>query len=85
MEVVQRFLKNFEELYEQFKDGQFPEILSQWRRLSKTIGRYVEVHKKGRTVYGEAVGITKDGVLILELDDGTLKKVISGECIHLPH
>ena len=85
VEVVQRFLKNFEELYEQFKDGQFPEILSQWRRLSKTIGRYVEVHKKGRTVYGEAVGITKDGVLILELDDGTLKKVISGECIHLPH
>ncbi len=82
--VVQRFLKNFEELYEEFKDSQFPEILSEWRRLSKTIGRYVEVHKKGRIVYGEAVGITKDGILVLELDDGTLRKIISGECIHLP-
>ena len=83
-EVVQKFLINFEELYEKFKDDQFPEILSQWRRLSKTIGRYVEVHKTGRNVYGEAVGITKDGILVLELDDGSLRKIISGECIHLP-
>lgn len=84
VEVVQKFLINFEELYEKFKDGQFPEILSEWRRLSKTVGRYVEVHKKGHIVYGEAVGITKDGILVLELDDGSLRKVISGECIHLP-
>jgi len=84
VEVVQRFLENFEAIYEEFKEGGFPEILSQWRRLSKTIGRKVEVHKKGRVVFGEAVGINRDGALILELEDGTLTKVISGECIHRP-
>ncbi len=83
-ELVQRFLQRFEILYEQFKEGDFRDILNQWRRLSSTIGTYVEVHKKGRTVYGEAVGVNKDGKLILELDDGTLRKVISGECIHVP-
>ncbi|MEN6329433.1 MAG: biotin--[acetyl-CoA-carboxylase] ligase [Methanobacteriaceae archaeon] len=84
VEIVQKFLKNFEEKYEEFINGGFPEILSQWRRLSKTIGMKVEVHKKGRVVVGEAVGINRDGALILELEDGTLKKVISGECVHRP-
>jgi BirA family biotin operon repressor/biotin-[acetyl-CoA-carboxylase] ligase len=82
--LVQKFLKNFEDLYEDFKEGKFPEILAEWRRMSKTIGRKVEVRKTGRVVYGEAVGINKDGVLILELEDGSLRKVLSGECIHLP-
>jgi BirA family biotin operon repressor/biotin-[acetyl-CoA-carboxylase] ligase len=84
VEVVQKFLENFEEVYEDFKKGQFQDILTQWRRLSKTIGREVEVHKKGRLVVGEAVGINRDGALILELEDGSLRKVISGECIHRP-
>lgn len=82
VEVVQAFLSNFENLYNEFKADGFSEILKEWRRLSKTIGNYVEVHKKGKTVRGEAVGITKEGVLILEMDDGSLRKVISGECIH---
>jgi BirA family transcriptional regulator, biotin operon repressor / biotin---[acetyl-CoA-carboxylase] ligase len=82
-QLVQRFLQNFEVTYNQFKEGKFQEILRDWRRLSKTIGSYVEIHKKGRTVRGYAVGINKDGILILEHDDGTLRKVISGECIHI--
>ena len=81
-ELVQRFLQRFEYYYGEFKEGNFREILNQWRRLSSTIGTYVEVHKKGRTVYGEAVGVNKDGKLILEMDDGSLRKIISGECIH---
>jgi BirA family biotin operon repressor/biotin-[acetyl-CoA-carboxylase] ligase len=83
VKLVQRFLKNFETLYNDFKTGNFPKILKEWRKLSKTIGLNVEVHKKGKVVRGEAVGITNEGVLILEMDDGSLRKVISGECMHL--
>jgi BirA family biotin operon repressor/biotin-[acetyl-CoA-carboxylase] ligase len=82
--LVQKFLKIFEELYEDFKNDKFPEILSEWRKMSKTIGKNVEVRKTGRIVRGEAVGINKDGKLILELEDGTLRKIMAGECIHLP-
>lgn len=84
VELVQKFLEKFEEVYEEFKEGQFLDILAQWRRLSTTIGRQVEVHKKGRLVVGEAVGINREGALILEEEDGTLLKVISGECVHRP-
>ena len=83
VKLVQKFLENFEKLYNDFKTGDFPEILTEWRKLSKTIGSNVEVHKKGKVVRGEAVGITNEGVLILEMDDGRLRKIISGECIHL--
>jgi len=82
VKLVQQFLYNFETLYNDFKTGKFPEILTKWRRLSKTIGTYVEVHKKGGIVRGEAVGVNREGVLILETDDGNLRKIISGECIH---
>lgn len=81
-ELIEKFLANFEDTYNKFKDGKFPEILKKWRRFSTTIGTYVEVHKKGQIVKGEAVGVNKDGALILELDDGSLRKVISGECLY---
>lgn len=83
-ELVQEFLKIFEDTYNEFKEGGFPEILGEWRRMSKTIGSYVEVRKQlGKIVRGEAVGITNEGALILELDNGNLRKVISGECLHI--
>jgi BirA family transcriptional regulator, biotin operon repressor / biotin---[acetyl-CoA-carboxylase] ligase len=83
-ELVQRFLQNFETRYKQFNQDGFNDILKDWRKFSKTIGSYVEIHKKGRIVRGEAVGINHDGVLILEQDDGALRKIISGECFHIP-
>ncbi|MCK9151306.1 biotin--[acetyl-CoA-carboxylase] ligase [Methanobacterium alcaliphilum] len=82
--LVQKFLKRFESTYNSFKEGNFPEILNEWRKLSKTIGSDVEVRKQlGKVVKGEAIGITQNGALILELEDGSLRKVISGECLHV--
>jgi BirA family biotin operon repressor/biotin-[acetyl-CoA-carboxylase] ligase len=81
--LVQKFLLNLEKLYNQFTDGKFPDILNEWRFLSKTIGSKVEVRTRGKTIRGDAVGINKDGILILELDDGSLRKIISGECLHM--
>ena len=82
VKLVQNFLLDFEKIYNEFKEGNFPEILAEWRKLSKTIGKQVEVHKRGRVVIGEAIGVNKDGILILEMEDGNLRKVMSGECIH---
>ncbi|MGB7970254.1 MAG: biotin--[acetyl-CoA-carboxylase] ligase [Methanobacterium sp.] len=81
--LVQKFLLNLEKLYGQFTSGKFPDILNEWRFLSKTIGSQVEVRTRGKTIRGNAVGINKDGILILELDDGSLRKIISGECLHM--
>ncbi|UTB33215.1 MAG: biotin--[acetyl-CoA-carboxylase] ligase [Methanobacterium sp. ERen5] len=81
--LVQRFLLKFENIYSDFKEGKFPEILNEWRAMSSTIGTSVEVRTKGKRVQGYAVGINKEGILIIEMEDGSLRKMISGECLHL--
>jgi BirA family biotin operon repressor/biotin-[acetyl-CoA-carboxylase] ligase len=82
VELIQRLLEIFEIQYNQFQEGNFRNILNQWRKLSSTIGSPVKIHKKGETIYGEAVGVNKHGKLIIELDDGTLRPIISGGVVH---
>ncbi len=81
--LVQKFLLKFENIYNDFKDGKLPEILNEWRAMSSTIGTSVEVRTRGKRVQGYAVGINGEGILILEMEDGSLRKMISGECLHL--
>ena len=83
MILVQKFLGNFETMYDEFNKGNFQEILRKWRQLSKTIGRQVEIRKGTEFIRGEAVGVNSKGALILELEDGALQKIISGECRHI--
>jgi BirA family biotin operon repressor/biotin-[acetyl-CoA-carboxylase] ligase len=82
-ELIQKFLQNFEDNYNEFKADNFPYILNKWRRLSGTVGKYVELRRKGGVIRGEAIGISKNGRLVLEMDNGNLRKVISGECTHI--
>lgn len=81
--LVQKFLLNFENIYNDFKEDKFPDILNEWRAMSSTIGTSVEVRTRGKRVQGYAVGINKEGILVLEMEDGSLRKMISGECLHL--
>jgi BirA family biotin operon repressor/biotin-[acetyl-CoA-carboxylase] ligase len=83
MILVQKFLGNFENMYDEFNKGNFRDILNKWREFSKTIGSKVEIRKRTEIVRGEAVGVNNKGALILELKDGTLRKIISGECRHI--
>ncbi|HOQ20767.1 MAG: biotin--[acetyl-CoA-carboxylase] ligase [Methanothermobacter sp.] len=84
VDLIRKLLVEFERVYDDFKNGGFHGILNEWRRFSRTIGSYVEIRKQlGEVVRGEAVGVNSEGALILELDDGSLRKIVSGECIHL--
>ncbi|MGZ7117303.1 MAG: biotin--[acetyl-CoA-carboxylase] ligase [Methanobacterium sp.] len=83
MILVRKYLENFEVMYNQFNQGNFKKILQKWRKYSKTIGSNVEIRKGTEIIQGEAVGVNKEGILILELKDGTLRKIISGECRHI--
>lgn len=80
-EIMREFFKTFEDLYEEFKIDNFKYIVSEWRRLSSTTGNRVKVYKDGKAVIADAVGITNNGALIIETDDGKLEKITSGECI----
>ena len=77
-DILRTFLGVFEELYKEFNKGNFKYIIAEWRRLSSTTGNRVKVYKNGKVTYGDAVGITNKGLLIVEDDDGKLIKISSG-------
>ena len=80
--LIKIFLEEFENISEVFNHEGYEDILKEWRKRSYSIGKIVEVREPFNTYYdGYVVGISKEGALIVEKIDGTLKKVISGECI----
>ncbi len=80
--LIKIFLEEFEDIIKQFKDAKYEDILKEWRKRSYSIGKIVEVREPFNTSYDAYVlGIAKEGALVVEKIDGTLEKVISGECI----
>ena len=80
--LIRIFLEEFEKINNEIKTTGFENILKEWRKRSYSIGKIVEVREPFNKHYdGYVVGISKDGGLIVEKIDGTLEKVISGECI----
>lgn len=80
--LIKIFLEEFEKINELFIAKEYETILKEWRKRSYSIGKIVEVREPFNTYYDAYVlGISKEGALIVEKIDGTLEKVISGECI----
>ena len=81
-EAIKYFLEEFEKIGILFEEGEFEKILKEWRRYSYSIGKIVEVREPFSKTYDAYVlGISREGALVVEKIDGTLEKVISGECI----
>ena len=80
--LIKLFLEEFEKISEQFINEEYETILKEWRKNSYTIGKIVEVHEPFSKPYdGYVLGISRDWSLVVEKIDGTLEKVLSGECI----
>ena len=80
--LIKTFLEEFEEISELFNHEGYEEILKEWRKRSYSIGKIVEVREPFNKNYDAYVlGVSREGALIVEKIDGTLEKVISGECI----
>ena len=80
--LIKTFLEEFEKISELFNHEEYEAILKDWRKRSYTIGKNVEVKQPYNNPFDAYVlGIDKEGALVVEKIDGTLEKVISGECI----
>lgn len=57
--------------------------VTEWKKYTMTIGKKVKiVTLKGQTE-GTALDVDETGALILQLQDGTIEKVIYGDCFHI--
>ncbi|RZN15882.1 MAG: biotin--[acetyl-CoA-carboxylase] ligase [Methanosarcinales archaeon] len=81
VEFIKRLLTSFEYEYLRLYK-QFPQILDEWRYLLATTGKRVQINNPTTTIYGKAVGVDREGALIIKCDDGFIERVVAGECIH---
>ncbi len=81
--VVINLLEELEKSYRFFTSGKFEIVLREWRDLARTIGKEVRILTHNKTIEGTALDIDGDGALLLQLKDGRVEKILSGDCIHL--
>ncbi len=83
VKFLQSLLEILEKDYMVFKEEGFVPILWSWRRYSDTLGRMVEVTVQDGVVRGLAQDVDEDGSLLLKMKDGSVRKIVSGDCKHL--
>jgi len=59
------------------------ELLEEWKNLSATLNKGVRIVAPGEVIVGRAIDIDTTGALIIKQSNGSLKKAMAGDCIHL--
>ena len=83
IELMQSFLQELEHYYTSFKNKNYECVISEWKRLSGTLGGHVRIETPAEEIEGEAIDINSDGALILEQSDGSKKTIFAGDCTHV--
>ena len=79
IEVLKAFLDHFEHTV---NDTEFDNVVAEWKKYTETLNRHVKIVTANEIVEGLAVDVDENGALILKLADGSLKKIIYGDCFH---
>ena len=59
------------------------DLLEAWKKLSVTLNKDVRIVAPGEVIVGRAIDIDISGALIIKERNGSVKKAIAGDCIHL--
>lgn len=79
LKLLKLILKNIECYYELFKEEGFTPILTKWKENSGTLNKRVKVETEGESFEGIAMDIDDECALMIRLDNGILKRVVSGD------
>jgi len=79
IEVLKAFLHHFEDA---LNDTDFDHVVSEWKRYTETLNRHVRIVTTHEVSEGLAMDVDDNGALILKLADGSMKKIIYGDCFH---
>lgn len=81
--IAEKLLANMDFWYRKLISGEEKDIISAWTGLSLTIGKKVEAKTAAGAYSGTAEAIDETGMLLIRIDDNSLKKISSGEIFHL--
>jgi BirA family biotin operon repressor/biotin-[acetyl-CoA-carboxylase] ligase len=78
-ELVSTLLKEFEAGYESFKEKKGTELLEEWRKMAGFLGKKIKISSLEESWTGQAIDIDETGALIVGLESGERKRVLSGD------
>ncbi len=82
IELTTRLLHSFDELYLALLAGKEADIIADWVRCSSFArGRRLFIERHGEKIGGSTLGLTGEGFLRIQLDDGSVQEVSSGEIL----
>ncbi len=76
-----RLILNLDQCYGELEDQGFSPIARRWEKFFQLRGKKVRVDMAGQSAFGTAMGLDREGALILEGDGGAFKKIIAGDVI----
>ena len=78
--LVQSFLGEFEDLYEEFTTSGFQAIRERWKTMSNTIGALVELSDMDEgKMKGRVLDMDAEGALLLEKEDKSIERILAGD------
>jgi len=81
IDFVKSLLLNLEKQYSIFKINGFSELRDEIKSISFTLGKRVKVTTHDVILEGEAIDIDEQGALVVRLDNGLQKRVLSGDVV----
>jgi BirA family biotin operon repressor/biotin-[acetyl-CoA-carboxylase] ligase len=75
--LLARFLDLFED---RINKAEFDDVISEWKKFTVTLNRHVRIVTHREISEGLAADVDENGALVLELADGTRKKIFYGDC-----
>ena len=76
-DLLARFLEVFAD---RLKTADFEGVIAEWKQYAVTLGRDVKIVTHLEESEGLAVDVDENGALVLELGDGSRKKIVYGDC-----
>ncbi len=78
-DILARYLDAFEQ---QMQTAALDRVIEEWKAFTVTLNREVRVVTTREVFTGKAVDVDDSGALVLKCTDGSLQKILYGDCFH---
>ena len=73
--LLQEILRQLEQRYAKVKEREVDTLIDEWKKLSATVGRQVQLITSGRIIRGQAVDMDETGSLLIRTDAGQIQRI----------
>lgn len=81
--IVQEILRSLEIWYGCLNERGFGPVVTRWKELSSTLGRYIRLVDPSGDIVGEAVDLDEHGGLVIRCESGVTVKRMSGDVMQI--